>query len=249
MSRLKGKVAIVTGGSKGIGAAIAKSLAAAGASVVVNYASAKEHADLVVAAITDNNGKAIAVKADVTKGSDVKKLFAAANVAFGTVDILVNNAGVYAFGPLASITEEEYRRQFDTNVLSVILATQEFEKQYQSGGASVINIATAGISMNSPMTSLYAATKTAVASITTTLSKELAPKKIRVNAIAPGVIETEGLHTLGVIGTDMETHFVSQTPLGRMGQPDDIASVAVFLAGEDSKWMTGDVLFVSGGMR
>lgn len=249
MSKLKGKVAIVTGGSKGIGAAIAKGLAAEEAAVVVNYVSSQEDADRVVAEIISKGGKAIAVKADVTRVADVQQLFTAANKAFGTVNILVNNAGVYAFGPLAVITTEEYRRQFDTNVLSVILATQAFEQQYQSGGASVINIATAGISMNSPMTSLYAATKSAVASITTTLSKELAPKQIRVNAIAPGIVETEGLHAMGVMGTEMETHFVAQTPLGRMGQPADIAAVAVFLATEDARWITGDVLFVSGGMR
>ncbi|HEX9511663.1 MAG TPA: glucose 1-dehydrogenase [Puia sp.] len=249
MNRLTGKVALVTGASKGIGTGIAKGLAAEGASVIVNYVSNRNDADRVVSAITGAGGKAIAIQGNVSKPADVKKLFAEAKAAYGAVDVLVNNAGVYSFGPLASITEEEFHRQFDTNVLGVFLTIQEFDKQVTSEGGVIINITTAGTSLNSPMSALYTATKSAVTSTTRILAKELGPKNIRVNAIAPGGVETEGLQSLGAVGSGMRDYIVSQTPLGRMGQPDDIAPIAVFLASEDAKWVTGEVLFASGGMR
>ncbi|HWK04249.1 MAG TPA: glucose 1-dehydrogenase [Puia sp.] len=249
MNRLTGKVALVTGASKGIGTGIAKGLAAEGASVIVNYVSNKTDADRVVSAITGAGGRAVAIQGNVSKPADVKRLFTEAKAVYGVVDVLVNNAGVYSFGPLASITEEEYHRQFDTNVLGVFLTIQEFDKQVSAGGGSIINITTAGTSLSSPMTALYTATKSAVTATTRILAKELAPKNIRVNAIAPGGVETEGLQALGAAGSGMKDYIVSQTPLGRMGQPDDIAPIAVFLASEDAKWVTGEVVFASGGMR
>lgn len=249
MSRLKGKVAVVTGASKGIGAGIAARFAAEGASVVVNYASSREGADRVVAEITKRGGKAIAVQGDVTRAIDVQRVFAAAKEAFGTLDVLVNNAGVYQFDPLEAVTEAEYRRQFDTNVLGTILATQEAIKHFGERGASVINISSV-VSLNPPANSLvYSATKGAVDTITRALAKDLAPRKVRVNAIAPGLVETEGAHTLGVIGGDFERDLVAQTPLGRSGQPQDIAAVALFLASDDSAWLTGERLSAAGGWR
>jgi 3-oxoacyl-[acyl-carrier protein] reductase len=249
MSKLAGKVAVVTGASKGIGAGIAKGLAAAGAAVVVNYASSKEGADRVVAEITGSGGTAIAVQGDVSKAADVKRLFAEAKKAFGTLDVLVNNAGVYQFAPLEDVTESEFHRQFNTNVLGLILATQEAVKHFGDNGGSVINIGSTVTSLGMPGTTVYTATKGAVDAITHVHSKELGPRNIRVNSINPGGVETEGTHTMGMIGSDMEKQLVAQTPLGRMGQPGDIATIAVFLASTDAGWLTGEILLASGGLR
>ena len=249
MSKLKNKVAVVTGASKGIGAGIAKGLAAEGASVVVNYASSKEGADRVVAEIVKNGGKAVAVQADVSKSSDVRRLFAETQKAFGTLDVLVNNAGVYDLVPLGEITEEQFHRQFNTNVLGLILTTQEAVKRFGAGGGSIINIGSTVSSITPPATAVYTATKGAVDAVTHVLAKELGPKKIRVNSINPGVVETEGTHSLGFIGSDFQKQFEAQTPLGRIGQPDDIAPIAVFLASADSGWLTGETLLASGGLR
>ena len=247
MSELTGKVAIVTGASKGIGAAIAKRLAAAGASVVVNYASSREGADRVVAEIAGKAGKAIAVKADVSKAADVQRLFDATKKAFGSLDVLVNNAGVYGFAPLEEVTEDEFHREFNINVLGVLLASREAMKYFGPHGGSVINISSMASMSPTPMAVVYSATKGAVDTITRVLAKELGPKKIRVNAINPGGVETEGVHSLGIIGSDFEKDMVARTPLGRLGQPDDIASVAVFLASAASGWMTGETIAVGGG--
>ena len=249
MSNLKGKVAIVTGASKGIGAGIAKGLGAAGAAVVVNYATSKEGADRVVAEITSEGGKAIAVQGDVSKATDVQRLFEETKKAFGSLDVLVNNAGVYQFIPLESVTEEEFHREFNTNVLGLILTTQEAVKYFGPGGGSVINIGSVVSSITPPMTVVYTATKGAVDAITRVLAKELGPRKIRVNSINPGGVETEGVHRIGMIGSDMEKQAVAQTPLGRLGQPADIAPVAVFLASAESGWVTGETISVSGGYR
>jgi len=249
MSNLKGKVAIVTGASKGIGAGIAKGLGAAGAAVVVNYATGKEGADRVVAEITSEGGKAIAVQGDVSKATDVQRLFEETKKAFGSLDVLVNNAGVYQFIPLESVTEEEFHREFNTNVLGLILATQEAVKYFGPGGGSVINIGSVVSSITPPMTVVYTATKGAVDAITRVLAKELGPRKIRVNSINPGGVETEGVHRIGMIGSDQEKQIVAQTPLGRIGQPEDIAPVAVFLASADSGWVTGEIIAASGGYR
>ncbi|HXI44480.1 MAG TPA: glucose 1-dehydrogenase [Bryobacteraceae bacterium] len=249
MSKLKNKVAVVTGASKGIGAGIAKSLAAEGASVVVNYASSKEGADRVVAEIVKNGGKAIAVQGDVSKSSDVRRLFAETQKTFGALDVLVNNAGVYELKPLDEITEEQFHRQFNTNVLGLILTTQEAVKRFGAGGGSIINIGSTISTVTPPATAVYTATKGAVDAITHVLAKELGPKKIRVNSINPGVVETEGTHSAGFIGSDSQKQFEAQTPLGRIGQPDDIAPIAVFLASADSGWLTGETLLASGGLR
>ena len=249
MSRLSGKTAIVTGASKGIGAGIAKGLAAEGAAVVVNYASSKDGADRVVADIKAKGGKAIAVQGDMTKATDVKKIFAETKKAFGRLDILVNNAGVYNLLPLEAVTEEDFHRHFNINVLGLLLATQEAAKLFGDKGGSVINIGSVVSDLNLPNTVVYTATKGAVDAVTRVLAKELGPRKIRVNSINPGVIETEGTHAVGVIGSDFEKRFVAQTPLGRTGLPDDIAPVAVFLASDESRWVTGDTLVVSGGLR
>jgi 3-oxoacyl-[acyl-carrier protein] reductase len=247
MSELTGKVAIVTGASKGIGAAIAKRLAAAGASVVVNYASSRQGADRVVAEIAGKAGKAIAVKADVSKAADVQRLFDATKKAFGSLDVLVNNAGVYGFAPLEEVTEDEFHREFNINVLGVLLASREAMKYFGPHGGSVINISSMASMSPTPTAVVYSATKGAVDTITRVLAKELGPKKIRVNAINPGGVETEGVHSLGIIGSDFEKDMVARTPLGRLGQPDDIASVAVFLASAASGWMTGETVAVGGG--
>jgi 3-oxoacyl-[acyl-carrier protein] reductase len=249
MSKLSNKVAIVTGASKGIGAGIAKALAAEGATVVVNYASSKEGADHVVAEIVGKGGKAVAVQGDVSKVSDVQRLFAETKKAFGRLDVLVNNAGVYQFAPLGEITEEQFHRQFNTNVLGLILATQEAARQFGSEGGSIINIGSTASTVTPPMTAVYTATKGAVDAVTHVLAKELGPKKIRVNSINPGMVETEGAHTSGVIGSDFQKQVESQTPLGRIAQPEDIAPIAVFLASQDSGWLTGETLLASGGMR
>ena len=249
MSKLQGKVAVVTGASKGIGAGIAKSLAAAGAAVVVNYASSREGADRVVADITKAGGKAVAVQGDVAKAADVERLFAEAKKAFGKLDVLVNNAGVYQFAPLEELTEELFHRQFNTNVLGLLQASREAVKHFGTDGGSIINISSVASQLGLPGSSVYAATKGAVDTITQVLAKELAPKKIRVNAINPGGVETEGTHAIGVIGGDFEKQMIAQTPLGRIGQPEDIAPIAVFLASSDSGWLTGEKLIASGGMR
>ena len=249
MSELTGKVAIVTGASKGIGAEIAKSLGAAGAAVVVNYASSKEGADRVVAEITGKGGKAIAVQGDVSKAADVQRLFKEAKKAFGALDVLVNNAGVYKFEPLEAVTEEEFHRQFNTNVLGLLLATREAVQYFGSKGGSVINIGSVASRLTPPTSSVYSATKGAVDAVTAVLSKELGPRKIRVNSINPGGVETEGVHTMGIIGTDFQKEMIAATPLGRFGQPDDIAPIAVFLASENSGWLTGETLLASGGYR
>jgi 3-oxoacyl-[acyl-carrier protein] reductase len=249
MSKLAGKVAIVTGASKGIGADIAKGLAKEGASVVVNYASSKEGADKVVAEITKAGGKAVAVQGDVAKEADVNRIFAEAKKSFGKLDILVNNAGVYQFAPIEDVNTELYNRIFNTNVLGTLLATREAVKLFGDNGGSVINIGSAVTELNLPTSSVYTATKGAVDSITAVLSKELGPKKVRVNSINPGMIETEGVHAAGFIGTDFQKNFEAQTPLGRIGQPADITPLAVFLASSDSGWLTGETLVASGGLR
>jgi 3-oxoacyl-[acyl-carrier protein] reductase len=248
MSKLSGKVAIVTGASKGIGAAIAKSLAAAGASVVVNYASSKEGADKVVAEITQAGGKAVAVKGDVSKAAEAKGIVDAAITHYGKLDVLVNNSGVYAFSPIEEITEEEFHRQFNINVLGLLLTTQAASK-HLGEGSSIINIGSVVSRITPPGSAIYTGTKGAVDAITGVLSRELGPRKIRVNALNPGMVETEGAHSAGFIGSEFEAGAVAQTPLGRIGQPNDIASIAVFLASDDSAWLTGEQLFAGGGVR
>jgi 3-oxoacyl-[acyl-carrier protein] reductase len=247
--KLDGKVAIVTGASKGIGAAIAKHLAAEGAAVVVNYASSKEGADQVVDEITKRGGKASAVQADVAKKKDIERLFTETKKEFGRLDILVNNAGVYKFEPLEAVTENEFHREFNTNVLGLILATQEAVKHFGSEGGSVINISSTATALTAPTSVIYTGTKAAVDAVTRVLAKELGPKKIRVNSINPGPVETEGFHTLGFSGSDFEKQMIAQTPLGRLGQPNDIGPVAAFLASSDAAWITGEIIFVSGGLR
>ena len=249
MKKLANKVAVITGASKGIGAGIAKSLAAAGASVVVNYASAKAGADQVVAEITAAGGKAIAVQGNVSNEADVTRLLAETTKAFGAVDILVNNAGVYKFGAIEEISAEDFHTQFNTNVLGLLLTTQAAVKHFNADGGSIINIGSAVTNVTPPASAIYTATKGAVDAITHVLAKELSGKKIRVNSINPGMVETEGTHTAGFIGSDFEAELVRTTPLGRLGQPDDIADVAVFLASEDSRWLTGEILLASGGVR
>jgi 3-oxoacyl-[acyl-carrier protein] reductase len=249
--KLNGKVAVVTGASKGIGASIAQHLAAEGASVVVNYSSSKEGADKIVASIIAQGGKAIAVQANVSKKADIDRLFAETKKAYNKVDILVNNAGIYEFAPLADITEEHFRKQFDLNVLGLLLTTQEGVKLFPAEGGSVINISSVVASLALPGSSVYAGTKASVDLITRVLAGELGSRKIRVNAINPGMVETEGTKSSGI--TDGESDFrkqvEAQTPLGRIGQPKDIASAAVFLASEDSSWITGETLTIAGGYR
>jgi len=247
--KLLGKVAVVTGASKGIGAAIAKRLAAEGAAVVVNYSSSKDAADRVVSDITKIGGKALAVQANVAKPDDIKRLFAETKRAFDKLDILVNNAGVYEFAPLENVTPEHFHKQFDLNVLGLTLASQEAAKHLGTSGGSIINISS--VVSHSPVAtaSIYSATKAAVDAITKSLAKELGPRKIRVNAINPGMVETEGLHGAGIAKSDFRKTVEAQTPLGRIGQPDDIAPAAVFFASDDSSWITGETLTISGGMR
>ena len=249
MSKLKNKVAIVTGASKGIGAGIAKAYGTEGASVVVNYSSDKAGADQVVKEIIAAGGKAVAVQGNVSLQADVKRLFAGAKSTFGKVDILVNNAGVYKFDPLEAVTEDEFHRQFNTNVWGTILATQEALHYFNGDGGSVINVGS--VISDNPMAHsvVYSATKGAVDTIAVALSKELGSRKIRVNTIAPGGVETEGTHSAGVIGGDFEKQIIAGTPLGRIGQPDDVAKVAVFLASDDAQWVNGEKINVSGGQR
>lgn len=249
MKKLENKVAVVTGASKGIGAQIAKSLAEAGASVVVNYSSSKEGADKVVAEITGKGGKAIAVQGNVSKTADVDRLFAETNKAFGGVNILVNNAGIYQFGNIEEINEEQFHSQFNTNVLGLLLATQGAVKSFGVNGGSVINIGSVVSRITPPGSAIYTATKGAVDSITQVLSKELGPKKIRVNSINPGMVETEGTHSAGFIGSDFQKWAETTTPLGRIGQPEDISPIAVFLASDDSGWLTGETILAGGGSR
>lgn len=248
-TKLTGKVAVVTGASKGIGAEIARDLAAAGASVVVNYSSDKAGADRVVDEIVKRNGKAIAVQANVAKKDQVMKLFAAATKAFGRTDILVNNAGVYAFGSLEDMTEEAFHRHFDINVLGLLLASQEALKHFGPDGGSIINISSTATSITPPQTAVYTGTKGAVDAITRVLAKELAARKIRVNAILPGMIETEGVRSGGFDQGDFRKSVEAQTPLGRIGQPDDVAPAVVFLASDDAAYITGETLRIAGGLR
>ena len=248
MSKLTGKVAVVTGASKGIGAAIAKALAAEGAAVVVNYASSKAGADAVVEAITAAGGKAVVAHGDVSKAAEAQGIIDAAIKAYGRLDILVNNSGVYEFSPIADVTENQFHKMFNINVLGLLLTTQAAVKQFGEG-ASIINIGSGVTTILPPESAVYAGTKGAVDAITGVLAVELGAKKIRVNAINPGVVETEGTHTQGFIGSEFETAFVAQTPLGRVGQPEDIADIAVFLASDDSRWLTGEKLVASGGLR
>jgi 3-oxoacyl-[acyl-carrier protein] reductase len=247
--KLTGQVAVVTGASKGIGADIARHFAAEGAAVVVNYSSSKEGADRVVDEITKRGGKAIAVQANVAKKAEVERLFAAAKKAFGKIDVLVNNAGVYEFSPLEEITEEQFHKHFNVNVLGLLLATQEAVKQFDSAGGSIINISSAVTSMTPPNASVYTGTKGAVDAITRTLAKELGPRNIRVNAINPGMVETEGVIAAGFNEGEFRKGVEAQTPLGRIGQPDDIAPAAVFLASSDAKYITGETLRIAGGLR
>jgi 3-oxoacyl-[acyl-carrier protein] reductase len=248
MSKLKGKVAVVTGASKGIGAAIAKALAAEGASVVVNYASSKAGADKVVAAITAAGGKAVAVGGDVSKAAEAQGLIAAAIKNYGRLDILVNNSGVYEFAPIEAVTEESFHRLFNINVLGVLLTTQAAVK-HLGEGSSIINIGSGVSRITPPNSAVYTATKGAVDAITGVLAPQLGTRKIRVNSINPGIVETEGTHTAGFIGSDFEKNLNTQVPLGRTGQVGDIASVASFLASDDSGWITGEQLLATGGMR
>jgi 3-oxoacyl-[acyl-carrier protein] reductase len=247
--KLAGKVAVVTGASKGIGAAIAKQLAEEGASVVVNYASSKEGAERVVAEVTGKGGKAVAVQANVAKQADIQRLFAETKKAFGRLDVLVNNAGVYEFVPLAEVTAEHFHRLFDLNVLGLILTTQEAAKHFGSSGGSIVNISSVVSTYAPPNLSVYSATKAAVDAVTRSLAKELGPRKIRVNSINPGMVETEGMHAAGIAESAMRKQTEMQTPLGRIGQPQDIAPAAVYLASSDSAWVTGETLYISGGLR
>jgi 3-oxoacyl-[acyl-carrier protein] reductase len=247
--KLAGKVAVVTGASKGIGAGIAKHLANEGAAVVVNYGSSKEGADQVVDEITKRGGKAIAVQADVAKKKDIERLFAEAKKAFGKIDILVNNAGVYDFKPIEEVTESEFHREFNTNVLGLILATQEAVKHFGAEGGSVINVSSVASSVTPPNSAIYTGTKAAADGITRALAKELGPRKIRINAVNPGGVETEGFHALGFSGSDFEKQMIAQTPLGRLGQPEDVAPVVAFLASSEAEWITGETIRVAGGLR
>ena len=247
--KLAGKVAVVTGASKGIGASIAKHLAAEGAAVVVNYASSKEGAERVAGEITAKGGRAIAVHADVAKKADIDQLFAESKKAFGKLDILVNNAGIYEFSPLAGVTEEHFHKQFNLNVLGLLLTTQEAVNQFGTTGGSVINISSSASTLTPPNTSVYSATKGAVDAITRSLAKELGPRHIRVNAINPGMVETEGVRAAGLHESEFRKEIESRTPLGRIGQVQDIAPTAVFLASPDSAWITGETFIITGGLR
>jgi 3-oxoacyl-[acyl-carrier protein] reductase len=248
MSKLTGKVAVVTGASKGIGAAIAKSLSAAGASVVVNYASSKAGADKIVGEITAAGGKAVAVGGDVSKSAEAKGIIDAAIKNYGRLDILVNNSGVYEFAPIEAVTEESFHKMYNVNVLGVLLTTQAAVK-HLGAGASIINIGSVASRVTPANSSVYSGTKGALDAVTGALANELAPKKIRVNSLNPGYVETEGTHSAGIVGSEFADDMVAKTPLGRAGQPGDIASIAVFLASDDSAWLTGDHILAAGGSR
>ena len=247
--KLDGKVAIVTGASKGIGAAIAKALGAEGASVVVNYSSSKADGERVAKEIASDGGKAIAVQANFAKAAEIERLFAESKKAFGRLDILVNNAGIYEFGPLENLTEEHFHKQFNLNVLGLLLASQAAAKEFDGNGGNIINISSVVSTLPVPGGAVYSGTKGAVDAITRSLAAELAPRKIRVNAIRPGMVETEGTQSGGILESDMRKQVEAQTPLGRIGKPQDIASMAVFLASNDSSWVTGETLLISGGYR
>jgi 3-oxoacyl-[acyl-carrier protein] reductase len=247
--KLTGKVAIVTGASKGIGASIAEHLAAEGANVVVNYSSSKAGADRVVSAIVGKSGKAIAVQGNVSNKADIQRLFAETKKMFGQIDILVNNAGIYEFAPLEQITAEHFHKQFDLNVLGLLLTTQEAVKHFGPSGGSIINISSIVAVSPPPGSAVYSGTKAAVNAVTRTLAQELGPKKVRVNSINPGMVETEGIHAAGIAESDFRKQIEATTPLGRIGQPQDIGPAAVFLASTDSSWMTGESLYISGGWR
>jgi 3-oxoacyl-[acyl-carrier protein] reductase len=247
--KLQGQVAVVTGASKGIGAAIAEQLASAGAAVVVNYAKSKAGAEAVVDRIKKADGKAVAVQADVVRPDEIRRLFAETKKAFGKLDILVNNAGMYENAPLEAITAEHFHKQFDLNVLALLLATQEAVKHFGPSGGSIVNLSSVVATWAPPNLSVYSATKAAVNAITRSLAQELAPRKIRVNAVNPGMIETEGLHAAGVAGSDFQKQIERQTPLGRIGRPQEIAPAVVFLASPDSAYITGETLYISGGLR
>ncbi len=247
--KLAGKVAVVTGASKGIGASIAKHLAAEGAAVVVNYSSSKEGADRVVKEIVSNGGKAVAVQGSVAKKTEIERLFSETKKAFGRLDILVNNAGVYEFSPLENVTEEHFHKHFNVNVLGLVLASKEAAKYFDPSGGSIINISSAASSMTPPNTSVYTATKGAVDAVTRTLAKELGPRKIRVNAINPGMVDTEGVRAGGFDQGDFRKQIEAMTPLGRIGQVEDVAPAAVFFASSDSGWITGETLRIAGGLR
>ncbi len=249
MGKLKDKVAVVTGASKGIGASIAKHLAAEGAAVVVNYASSRAGADRVVSEITRDGGRAIAVQADLARPADITRLFSEARSAFGRLDILVNNAGVYEFQPIEDITEEHFHRQFDVNVLGLLLASKEAVKHFGATGGSIVNVSSTASRLMPPNTAVYTATKAAVDAITGVLAKELGPRGIRVNAVNPGMVETEGVHAAGIMESDFRKEIENKTPLGRIGQPGDIAPAVVFLASEDAGWVSGETLLVAGGLR
>ena len=248
-NKLAGKVAVVTGASKGIGASIAKHLAAEGAAVVVNYASSKAGADKVVAEITGAGGKAVAVQGDVSKQADINRLFAETKKAYGRLDVLVNNAGVYEFAPLEQVTEEHFHKQFNLNVLGLLLTTQEALKYFTPDGGSVINLSSLVSTLAPPNGSVYSATKGAVDTITGSLAKELGARKIRVNAVRPGLVETEGTNTSGFTSGEFHDQYVKNAPLGRIGQPQDIATAVTFLASADSSWISSETLLVSGGHR
>jgi len=249
MNKLTGKVAVVTGASKGIGASIAEHLAAEGASVVVNYANSKAGAEAIVRRIKEKGGKALAVQADVSKHEEIKRLFAETKAAYGKLDVLVNNAGIYEFAPLESITAEHFHKHFNLNVLALLLATQEAVKLISPEGGSIINISSIAGRKPVQNASVYSATKAAVDAITVALSQELGPRKIRVNSLNPGMVETEGLHAAGLAESDFRKMLEAQTPLGRIAQPEDIARTAVFFATDDAGWVTGQSLIVSGGQR
>jgi 3-oxoacyl-[acyl-carrier protein] reductase len=246
MLKLDGKVAVVTGASKGMGAAIAKALAKQGAAVVVNYASSRSGAEAVVEAITSSGGKAIAVHGDVSKASDAESLIEAAVKEFGGLDTLVNNSGVVEFAAIGDITEEHYRRLFDINVLGMLLTIKAASKSLKDGG-SIINISSVVVKVHPPMNAVYTATKGAVNALTGVVANELAPRKIRANVVSPGFTITDGTRAAGIVGTAMEAAMVAQTPLGRAGQPEDIADVVAFLASDDARWVTGQEINVSGG--
>jgi 3-oxoacyl-[acyl-carrier protein] reductase len=249
MPNLNGKVAVVTGASKGIGAEIAIQLAAAGAAVVVNYSSSKAGADRVVSQIKEKGGKAVAVQANVSEQADIKRLFEETIKAFSKVDILVNNAGIYEFAPLEAITAEHFHKQFNINVFGLLLATQEAAKHFGPDGGSVVNISSVVVRLAPPAASVYSATKAAVDAITRSLSQELGPRNIRVNSVNPGMIETEGAHSAGITESDLRKQVEATTPLGRIGQPQDIAPTVVHLASDEASWISGEVFFISGGMR
>ena len=247
--KLEGQVAVVTGASKGIGAAIAEHLAEAGAAVVVNYATSKARAEAVVQRIRQAGRKAVAVQADVSKLEDVRRLFAETKKAFGKLDVLVNNAGIYEFGPLEAINAEHFHKQFDLNVLGLLLTTQEAVKHFGPSGGSVINISSVVATSAPPNASVYSATKGAVDAVTRSLAKELGARNVRVNSINPGLVETEGVHAAGVAESDLRTQYEAQAPLGRIGQPGDIAPAAVYLPSDDSRWVTGETFYIAGGYR